>query len=461
MPSGALSRRQRAEHEGHDVSAGGLDVCDRILTVTAGSGADALVLVRESNSGHVRFAANDITTSGEVSEAIVRLMLAFGSRHATTQTNQVDDASLRELVARTTALAKVAPRDPEYLGPLAARRYETSSSDWDEATASPSPGVRASAAQAAIAAAADGFRSAGFVQTHADAFTLAASTGLRAEHKRTWAQMTTTMRTPDDTGSGWAGAEAVRVTDIDGGALGRVARDKAERSRLPANLPPGRYTVVLEPAAVADLLSFLIEQLDARAADQGRSLFSRIGGGNRIGELIFDRRVVLRSMEASRETPARTWDDEGVPLRDTTWIADGKLVALRYTRFWAHQAARDPSGTRYSYHLSSPSGETTAASLVKGVQRGLLVTRFWYTRWLDPKELLVTGLTRDGVWLIEDGRVTSAVKNFRFNDSPMKMLTHLVGMTASTFRVPAGGDVMRVPVVCCSDFEMASVSDAV
>ncbi len=303
---------------------------------------------------------------------------------------------------------------------------------------------------------------AGFVQSHADGLTLASTTGLRAEHRSTWMQMTMTARTKDGTGSGWAGAEATRAKDIDPDALARTAADKAERSRAPSKLDPGRYTVVLEPAAVADLLGFLIEALDARAADQGRSFFSRSGERNATGETLFDPRVTLRSDPLDPATPGRPWDDDGVSLRTTTWIADGKLENLHHTRFWAQKTKRAPTGDHGTFHLSSPSGDkTSAVELAEGVRRGLYVTRFWYTRWLDPKQLLVTGLTRDGVWLIEDGRLTRPVQNFRFNESPMKMLARLVAMTKTTVRVPAWGNVMRVPSVCCDDFEMASVSDAV
>jgi predicted Zn-dependent protease len=323
--------------------------------------------------------------------------------------------------------------------------------------------VRATAARIAIGRGdAEMLTTAGFVESHADGLTLATTTGLRAEHRSTWAGMTMTARTKDGTGSGWAGAEATRAKDLDPDALARTAADKAKRSSPPSKLDPGRYTVVLEPAAVADLLGFLIEALDARAADQGRSFFSRAGGRNAVGEMLFDPRATLRSDPLDPATPGRPWDDDGVSLRTTTWIADGKLQNLHHTRFWAQKTGRAPTGDHGTYHLSSLSGDkTSAVELAEGVRRGLLVTRFWYTRWLDPKQLLVTGLTRDGVWLIEDGHVTRPVNNFRFNESPMKMLARLVAMTSSTIRVPAGGTPMRVPSLCCDDFEMASVSDAV
>jgi len=442
------------------VSARGFEIADRLLALAA-KDAEATVWVREDHAANVRFAAGEITTAGESATVETTLEVAFGRRHAAATTNQTDEASLRALVDRARTLARVAPEDPERLPPLGPQRYPQNPRAWDEATSALDPAWRASSARAAIARAEEkSVVASGFVEARATESTLATSAGLRADHRATWARMTTTARS-EDHGSGWAGGDATRASEIDGGALARVAADRADRSRAATRLEPGHYTVVLEPAAVADLLSFLIEALDARAADQGRSFFSR-AGGNRIGEAMFDPRVVLRSDPLDPATPGRPWDADGLPLAPTTWIDRGALASLYYTRFWAKHAGRAPTGTHDVYTLSSAGpAAPSAAALAEGVHRGLLVTRFWYTRWLDPKRLLVTGLTRDGVFLIEDGRVGRPVNNFRFNDSPAKMLSRLVGMTSQTFRAPIGDGIVRVPVVACDDFEMASVSDAV
>ncbi len=446
----------------------GIDIADRVLALAGKTGAEAHVLVRESETGHVRFAASEITTSGEVTATDIRLSLSFGQRHASSSIDQVSDASLAALVTRTAELAKASPEDPEHLPLLAPQRYVQNARAWDEASASLPPSKRAAWARAAIARTDEASRlrsdgkdslvCAGYVESRARRSTLATSTGLRAEHRGTWASMTTTMRTPDGKGSGWAGAEETRAEDLDPAALASSAADRATRSRAPTKLDPGRYTVVLEPAAVANLVEFLVEALDARAADQGRSFFT----GRHPGDAIFDPRVTLRSDPLDPRTPGCPWDPDGVPLAPTAWIENGRLKQLHYTRFWAKTKGQAPSGGHGSYMLTSsePTAPTPAA-VVAGVKRGLLVTRFWYTRWLDPRQVLVTGLTRDGVFLIENGVVTRAVNNFRFNDSPVKMLSRLVTATQATWRVPSDGDALRAPVVCCDDFEMASTSDAI
>lgn len=437
----------------------GPEIADRVLALAAKTGAEASVLVRESETGHVRFAASEITTSGEVTATDLRLTLAFGQRHASAEIDQVGEAALAALVSRTAELAKASPEDPEHVPLLPPQRYVQNARAWDERTAALPAPARAAWARAAIARAeADSLVCAGYVESRARRSTLATSTGLRAEHRGTWASMTTTMRTADGKGSGWAGAEQTRAEDLDAGALASAAADRAKRSRAPTKLDPGRYTVVLEPAAVANLLGFLIEALDARAADQGRSFFT----GRHTGDAILDARVTLRSDPLDPQTPGCPWDPDGVPLAPTTWIEDGRLKQLYYTRFWAKTQGRAPSGGHGSYMLASsePTAPTPGA-VISGVKRGLLVTRFWYTRWLDPRQILVTGLTRDGVFLIEDGVVGRAVNNFRFNDSPVKMLARLVTATKQSWRVPSDGDAMRVPLICCDDFEMASTSDAI
>ncbi len=458
MSARAVSKRERREHAEKNVSARGFEICDRVLALTGKLGAAAVVLVSERDSGHVRFGSGEITTAGEVSATTVRLTLAFGRRHAKSETNQTDRASLEALVARAAGLAKLAPDDPEWVTPLGPSQTPNNPQAWDDVARGSSPSLRAAAARTAIARAEEkSLVASGYIESHADTSTLATSTGLRAEGRNTIASMTMTARTRDGTGSGWAGSEVTRAADLDADALARIAVDKAERSRGATKLDPGRYTVVLEPAAVAVLLDYFIEALDCRAADQGRSFFSKRGGGNRIGETIFDPRVTLRSDPFDPLTPGRTWDDDGIPLRATPWIESGVLRNLSTTRFWAKHTNREPTGAHSTFRLSFAGATETP---LEGIRRGLLVTRFWYVRWLDRKELRVTGLTRDGVWLIEDGRVTRAVQNFRFNESPARMLTNVVTMSARSSRIPSG-EVMRIPTITTNDFEMSSVSDAV
>jgi predicted Zn-dependent protease len=424
------------------------------------SGAEALIALSLGRESNTRFAAGDITTAGDTDVADISLTLAFGKRHASASTTQIDAAALAALVDRTAAMAKLLPEDPEYMPVLGPQTYGPGGNEFDEATASLPNDKRAEAARNAIAGCdAKGVIGAGFYYSSGSERLLATSAGLTAKHRRSIASLSMTVRTPDGTGSGWAGAEEVRARDIDAGAVTRVSVDKAVRSRAPKSLAPGDYTVVLEPAAVANLLGYFLEALDARQTDEGRSFFSKPGGKTKVGEPLFFKRLGLVSNPHDARTPGAAFDGDGTPLKSVSWIENGTLRALRYSRYWAEKKGVPPTGFHGTHELSG--GEASSIDdLVKSVKRGLLVTRFWYIRWLEPRELSVTGLTRDGVFLIENGEVTQPVNNFRFNESPAKLFANCREMTKTTWRVPSG-DVVRVPALLADRFHMASVSQAV
>jgi len=339
------------------------------------------------------------------------------------------------------------------LGPQA---YPAVPSAFDPALDDLDAAARAEVARESLAAArAAGVNFAGFFRQASAARALATSAGLWAYHSATTLDFTGTARTPDGTGSGWAGVWGNRWRGADTRAVASAAIDKARRSRQPRALAPGRYTVVLEPAAVAGLLWFLTDALDARQADEGRSFFSKAGGGTRLGERLFGDATTLRSDPTRAETPGAPFDDEGLPLAPTVWIDRGRLAALATTRYWAAKQDRPALGSPSGYELVG--GAHDMAGLLDGVERGVLITRFWYTRWLDPQTVMVTGLTRDGVFLIEDGVVTAPVNNFRFNESPVTMLKNADALTRQTTPI----EQWRVPALRTHGFNLASVSQAV
>ncbi len=246
---------------------------------------------------------------------------------------------------------------------------------------------------------------------------------------------------------------------FDASEVGRVASDKCVRSAQPRPLDPGKYTVVLEPTAVAELLGFLVWALDARHAEEGRSFFSKAGGATKLGEKLFPDGITFLSNPTNPETPGAPFDGQGVPLRRVAWVDRGVVGALRYSRYWAAKRGKPPTG-RHETFLMQGGTAARPENLLAGVKRGLLVTHFWYTRWLEPKTMSITGLTRDGVFLIEDGRITTPVNNFRFNESPASVLANSDAMTTATTRVSFDGN-WRVPSLRSHDFNMASISAAV
>jgi len=420
-------------------------------------GADVVVRGDARRDANTRFARNEITSNGDVEETRLGVTVAFGKRHATATTNQVDDRSIRAAVTRASEMARLAPEDPEWMPPLPAQTYRDVPSAHDPSTAALGAGGRAAAiAQAVAAADQQHLDVAGFLEHGAGTRAIASSAGLAARHDASRVEMTVTARTKDGTGSGWGNATSHRFGDVDVPTLARTATEKAVRSARPASLDPGRYTVILEPAAVSDLMSFFVSALDARKTDEGRSFFSKAGGGNRLGEAIASPSITLRSDPADPELPSRPFDDDGLPLDPLTPVDRGVASALTYSRYWAAKQGKKPTGRRDAWHLLGGAAND-AAELLSGVARGLVITRFFYTRWVDPQSVLITGLTRDGVFLVEDGKITRPVNNFRFNESPVTMMKNCDALTKRTWRIGS----WRVPALRTHEFHLASRSDAV
>ena len=428
-------------------------IVDRVLKRVP-KGAEAMVSVRNDRRGNTRFARSEITSSADVERLTLSVAVQFGKRSASATTNQTDDHSLDEVVSRAARMAKLAPENPEAMPALGKQTYVKAHAS-DAATAKLTAATRAKAAGAAIAAGdAAKLVIAGFYEHASTQRALATSAGLWTTHESTSASFSCTARTADGTGSGWAETNSNRAADVDAEALAKIAVDKATKSASPKRLDPGRYTVVLEPAAVADLLEFLTGALGARRADEGRSYFAKPGGGTRVGDKLFPELVTLTSDPTDAATGGEPYDGDGLPLAKTSWIDKGVLKGLTYGRYWAQKQDKKPTGSPNGWTLAG--GKPTRDELIQGVKRGVLITRFWYIRNLDPQTLLVTGLTRDGTFLIENGVIAGPVNNFRFNESPVQMLAKCDAIGVQ--HLTSG---MRVPVLRTLEFNLASISEAV
>ena len=432
---------------------------ERVLKM---SKADAVqVNVGGGYTANIRFADNRISTAGGVSTANVSIQSSFGPKHAVAQTNDLSDEGLERAVRQSESLAHLAPDDPEAMPPLGPQQYDSVNS-YFESTAKLGPEGRAEAAQMAIVPCktAGDLKAAGFLQTGIGAGAVGNNKGLFAYQAGTSANYTLTVRTTDGTGSGWAGADHPDWARVDVKDVAQRAIQKARLSRSPVAIEPGRYTVVLEPQAVGDLVQLLAFALDARSADEGRSAFSKQGGGTKIGEKVVDERVTLFSDPTDPQLLSNAFDGQGLAAHRQVWIDKGVLKKLTYSRFWAQKQNKQPdAGTNaVKFQGSTP----TTEDLIRSTPRGVLVTRLWYLRQVDPRTELYTGLTRDGTFLIEDGKITKAVKNMRFNESPLFMLNNLegIGRAVRVAGTEAGGDVV-MPAIKVRDFNFTSLSDAV
>ena len=421
------------------------------------SKADAIrVNVQSSRESNVRFAANQMSTAGLSNTTTIRVQSVFGKRKASVVTNSRTDEGLKRAVEQSEALAKLAPEDPEFLGELGPQQYVAIPA-WFESTAALSAEERAKAAMSALgpARSAKDITVAGFLVTTARASAIGNNAGLFAYHRSTDANYTLTARTNDGTGSGWAGAAENDWSKLDFDGVAKRAIDKARASRNPVALEPGRYTVVLEPDATSDLIPLMAGALQARSAEEGRSAFAKGQGATKVGEKIVDERVSLMSNPADPLILSTPFDNDGMPLGAQTWIERGVLKQLAYSRFWANKQGKQPTGGAGSLRLDG--GTETLDQVIAGTQRGILVTHCWYIRPVDQRTLVFTGLTRDGTFLIENGKLARPIKNFRFNESPLFMLNNLdaIGRPVRT----ASGDAM--PPIRVRDFNFASLSDAV
>lgn len=437
-------------------------VLERALRAVARLGPPrhtAFVALRTWQGGHTRFAQNEVTQAAELERAELTVTVGLGARRASASSNQLDAAAIEEVCARAARLVRLAPEDPEALPPLGAQRYARAT-PGDAAMARAGAPERAGAVAHAIQRARTaGVQLAGFFEHAQVSISLATSAGLRAYHEGTEGKYACSARTQDGTGSGWSGASSHRLAELEPERHADEAIARALRAAKPRRLEPGRYSVVLAPAASAALLRFVTDALDARPADEGRSFYARVGGGARLGERLFPKEITVRSDPADAAADGRPFDDEGVPLSATTWIDHGELRALPYDRAWAHKQNRAATGAPRGLSISG--GAASLEELVRGVERGLLISRFFYSGLVDPQRLVVTGLTRDGVFLIERGAIVGPVNNFRYNQSAAETLARCDGLGASEVVAIDGGTRLRAPLLRSHDFQVTSVSEAV
>jgi predicted Zn-dependent protease len=423
----------------------------------------ARVSINSGETGNTRFAANQVSTSGDVTDTTVTVTSAFGRHVASSTTNRLDDDSLRAAVQMSESLAPLSPEDPEYVGELGPTALPESDAVF-ASTAELSPEARAGAAAEVTSRAAErSLVSTGFIVHRTGSSAVMTTRGHFAYQASSNANFTTTVRTLDGTGSGWAGAGLFDWSEVDAPAMAARAIEKAERSREPRDIEPGRWVTILEPTAVANVVGLMMNSLGARAADEGRSFFSRPGGGNKIGERFLDERVTIWSDPLDPRVFSAPFNGQGLPNRREVWVDGGVLGTLVYDRFWAQRQNREPTGFVSGYYMEG--GDATLDDMIRSTERGLLVTRFWYIRGVDPRTILFTGLSRDGTFMIENGRVTYPVKNLRWNESPVFMLNN-IEMMGSPVRVSPSessdlSSAVHVPPLKVRDFTFTSVSDAV
>ncbi|MEO5683378.1 MAG: TldD/PmbA family protein [Chitinophagaceae bacterium] len=418
------------------------------------------VALNGSEGGNIRYARNSVSTSGEISSMVLGVTSTFGKKSGTATINEFDDASLEKCIRRAEELAQLAPENPEYMPLLGPQTFKTSKA-FIPATAAVTPDTRAEAVAKSITVSKDAkLEAAGFIENTTSFTAVLNSKGLYAYDTDTDVTFSITTRNAAGTGSGYAARGFNDIKKLDTLSATKVAAMKANGSVNAKAIEPGKYTVILEPVAVTYFLENMFRGFDARSADEGRSFMSKKGGGNRLGEKLMDEKVTIYSDPYNEELPSSTWNRDGQPLERMNWIEKGVVKNLAYSRYWAQKTNKPaiPFGSNFIME----GGTQSLEEMIKTTERGVLVSRLWYIRMVDPQTLLLTGLTRDGTFYIENGVIKHPIKNFRFNESPVIALNNVeaLGIPERSISVESYRSYL-VPPMKIRDFTFSSLSDAI
>jgi len=436
-----------------------LKICEAVLEHAKAAGADdASVSLNNSVESHARFADNRVTTSGRSEDVDITATVWVDRRRGAATVNDTGAVALEQLAADAVAIARLSPVQREYVPTIGPLQY-AEDRGYAAATATTDVTARARALQAVLEVCrAQKVTGAGFHTTRASAAATATANGNRRYFRSTRADFSVTARTADGTGSGYYSGDHFDLSRLDAQQIATQAVNKAVRSRQPLPIEPGNYPVILEPQAVSDVIGFLTAAFDARTAEEGRSAFSAKDGKTRLGETMFSERLNLYSDPMHAELPASPATDEGIPAARLSLVRNGVIENFRYNRFWAQERKRDATPGPVNYILESTQPPVSMDEMIKGMKRGLLISRFWYVRLVDPRTLVLTGLTRDGLWWVENGQIRNPVRNLRFNQSVLAMLTpwNVEAVGASQRLAP-----YMVPPLKLASFTFTSISDAI
>jgi predicted Zn-dependent protease len=440
------------------------NIIDQVIGYSKLPGCE--VNVQWTEDDFIRFANNGITTSGyRVTQQISITSTTADKRSGNAAVGELTPEALKNAVKQAEDLATISKPDPESMPALPPQNYPVLQ-NFDTYTASARGDVMVPQVKAVLAGALKNkLVAAGFIQRSANAVGVGNKAGLFGYHTYTDSSLTHTMRNPEGTSSGWATQSSVSLKDLDGETQARVSIEKCLNGVNRRKLDPGKYTVIMEPAAVADLMGWLGFAFGARDAEQGQSFLSKPGDGKNstsatyLGEKLFPEFITLRSDPFHPKLASTPWGPSLLPNEKTPWIEKGVVKNLYYDRYWADKAGKKP--TPYPINLVLDGQDNSLADLIKSVDRGLLVTRLWYIRVVQPKTWQLTGLTRDGVFLIEEGKVTDPVTNFRWNESPAEVLQRTTKLTQPMRVTNDETGSNMAPALITTDFNFTSISEAV
>ena len=434
-------------------------IAQKVLSF-ADPSADTIVNVQLSNAQNSRFSRNEITTQLDASLGQVTVTSMMNGKTAAGVTQRFDDEGLMEAVRWAEDATGDGPGEHGTSRLIQPRSYPTPPGLWSEATRAVDIEDRIERAVSAIERT-DGFVSAGTVDLSVASMLVANSAGLVGYCRSTNGSLSLSARTNDNTGSGWAGKYVYDFDEMDGAAVADRATDKAERSREPQAIEPARYTVILEPDAYAQMIFYMMQyHMDLEGAQAGFNVWAAPGGGTKIGQQVFDDRLSFVSDPMDPDGPFCPFNGVGVPFDRTYWVQDGILRNLSYGDDTAQERGQDyPLANPVSVRLQPKEGTPlmTLDEMIETCDRGIYVTRLT-TLFADFRRLVFTGVTRDGTWLVERGRITRPIANMRYVDSHMYFLNNLEAIGEPM--LTAGGSFV-LPPVRSRDFNFTAIADAV
>jgi predicted Zn-dependent protease len=433
-----------------------LALIDFAITQSQADGVFISLSVRETALS--RFSENQISQNVRKHTFSFTVTSYFGQRSASASTTELDRTAIAQTLRRAEDLARIAPEDPEWVELLPPQTYSDRTPAFDQATASLSPLKQGEIIQQVCSLSKDaGVNGSGTISFKVSLDAIGNSAGLRGCDRTTEADFSFTARI--DNGSSWNRCTAWSIDQLPIIELTEQVIQRAIASCNPQIVEPGDYTVIFEPAAFASLLPWVIWNLDARAADEGRSFMSRSDDsgkaiGNKVGEQLFNPIVEVQRNPAHPLLQSDRFFGNGLSNQPLEIIKNGIPQTLSYSRYWAKEQNQEPTGGMYPIVMTGSAH--SVADLIASTERGILVSRAWYVRYVNPRTLEVTGMTRDGTFLIENGKISHPIKNLRFNQSLPEMLNNVVALSQAKH---LSGSV--IPGCKVNNFHFSSITDSI
>lgn len=433
---------------------------DKILSYSKADSAS--VSLSGSNSTNLRFALNSVSTCGAIDSISAYITSNFGKKSGSVNITAVDDITIEKGVRMSEEIAKLSPDNEEFMPPLEKQKGYLEVKEFFEDTQNLTPNNISDKISYAInKAISKDLISAGYFENESGFEAIGNTNNLVVYNKSTSAEFSSTMRTKEHNGSSKINRSYADINLLDIRKFSDKVIDNAILSKNPEKYEAGKYLTILDNAAVCDMIDNLSGYMSRRSADEGRSFFSDKEKGNKIGQKIVDSKVNIFSDPQNREAPSTPFSGDGYPVYKREWITNGVLNNLYSNRYWAKKT--DTEYVPYPSNIIMKGTDKSVEDLIASTEKGIYVTRFWYIRAVDPTQILLTGLTRDGVFLIENGKLKHAINNFRFNESPVNILNNILDMSVSEKVVGSetGDAKLVVPALKLSEFNFSTISDAI